>query len=263
MKQWIFYLVVFTLIFSCQSPSLDENRIDPQLRDSILTYLKRFDNSIDKEKSLKKAFQFVQKIDNDSLQTKYLYAIDYRALNSDSKLFLEINELGRNKATKYNDTIYVADFFWNLGDYQLNNNKSDKAYFSYNEAQYLYNLKGDLKNYAQMLYNQALIQSQAKDFTGAEVSLIKVAEISQQTKNYELLYKAYNVLGVTNYNLKNFDVSIKYLNNALQALGKVEDSDLYRASTFNNLGNVYEKLKEYDLAIKNYRKTLSTKKNIR
>ncbi|MBZ9777523.1 tetratricopeptide repeat protein [Psychroflexus sp. CAK8W] len=259
MKHWIFYLVILTLVFGCQSPSKQNLEVNPQLRDSILTYLKNVDNNKNKLNSLKKSFQFIQQIENDSLQIKYLKALDYRALNSDDGIYLSINSLGLEKSVKYKDTLSLANFYWNLGDYQLNNNKSDKAYFSYNEAQYLYNLKGDLKNYAQMLYNQALIQSQAKDFTGAEVSLIKVAEISQQTKNYELLYKAYNVLGVTNYNLKNFDVSIKYLNNALQALGKVEDSDLYRASTFNNLGNVYEKLKEYDLAIKNYRKTLSTK----
>jgi len=259
MKQWIFFLVVFTLIFCCKSPSESTIKINPQLRDSILTYLKKFDNSTGKEKSIKKAFQFVQQIENDSLQTKYLYAIDYRALNSDSKLFLDVNGLGIEKAKKYKDTTFIADFHWSLGDYQLRNNKTDKAYFSYNEAQFLYNLIGDYENYAQMLYNQALIQGQAKDFTGAEVNLIRVAEISQQTQNYELLYKAYNVLGITNYNLKNFDVAIKYYNNALQALGKVEDSDLYRAATFNNLGNVYEKLKDYDLAIKNYRKTLSTK----
>ena len=259
MKQWIVCLVVSTFIFSCKSPSEDNIKIDPQLRDSILTYLKRFDNLIEKEKNIKKAFQFVQQIDNDSLQTKYLFAIDYRALNSDSKLFLDINELGRKKAIKYKDTSYIADFYWNLGDHHLKYNKSKDAYFAYNEAQFFYNLKGDYENYAQMLYNQALIQGQAKDFTGAEVNLINVAEISQQTQNYELLYKTYNVLGITNYNLKNFDVAIKYHNNALQALGKVEDSDLYRAATFNNLGNVYEKLKDYDLAIKNYRKTLSTK----
>ena len=259
MKQWIFFLVVFTLIFCCKSPSESTIKINPQLRDSILTYLKKFDNSTGKEKSIKKAFQFVQQIENDSLQTKYLYAIDYRALNSDSKLFLDVNGLGIEKAKKYKDTTFIADFHWSLGDYQLRNNKTDKAYFSYNEAQFLYNLIGDYENYAQMLYNQALIQGQAKDFTGAEVNLIRVAEISQQTQNYELLYKAYNVLGITNYNLKNFDVAIKYYNNALQALGKVEDSDLYRAATFNNLGNVYEKLKDYDLAIKNYRKIFSTK----
>jgi len=259
MKQWIFFLVVFTLIFCCKSPSESTIKINPQLRDSILTYLKKFDNSTGKEKIIKKAFQFVQQIENDSLQIKYLYAIDYRALNSDSKLFLDVNGLGIEKAKKYKDTTFIADFHWSLGDYQLRNNKTDKAYFSYNEAQFLYNLIGDYENYAQMLYNQALIQGQAKDFTGAEVNLIRVAEISQQTQNYELLYKAYNVLGITNYNLKNFDVAIKYYNNALQALGKVEDSDLYRAATFNNLGNVYEKLKDYDLAIKNYRKIFSTK----
>jgi signal transduction histidine kinase len=259
MKQLIFYLVVLIFIFSCQSPSSKSPEVDPQLRDSILTYLGKFDNNSSKEISLKKTFQFVQQIKNDSLQIKYLVALDFRALNSSSKLFYKINKLAREKAEKYKDTTRLAKFYWNLGDNYLNKNKNDLAYYAFNEAQFLYNQKNDLENYAQMLYNLALIQSQAKDFTGTEVNLIKVAEISQEIQNYELLYKAYNVLGITNYNLKNFDIAIKYLNNALQAVGKVENPQIYRAATFNNIGNVYEKQKNFELAIKNYRKTLATK----
>ena len=259
MKNCLCYLVAILLLYSCQNPDIKSVNIDQQLRDSILIYLKRIDENKKRSLNFKKGFQAIRQIDNDSLQIKYLNALGYRALNTKSVLFSEINELGIEKSLKYKDTLSLARFYWDLGDFQLHKNYADKAYFSYNEAQFLYNLKGYSENYAQMLYNQALIQSQAKDFTGAEVNLINVAEISQQTQNYELLYKTYNVLGITNYNLKNFDVAIKYHNNALQALGKVEDSDLYRAATFNNLGNVYEKLKDYDLAIKNYRKTLSTK----
>ncbi|MFO7744573.1 MAG: tetratricopeptide repeat protein [Psychroflexus sp.] len=259
MKHWIFYLVVLIFIYSCQSPSNKDFDVNPELRDSILFYLKKIDNNIDKEKNLYKTFQFIQQIENDSLQIKYLYATEYRALNNYSELFLEINNLARKKAVKYKDTVRLAKFYWNLGDHYLNFNKADKAYYAYNEAQYLYNLKGDLANYAQILYNQALIQSQAKDFTGAEVNLIRVVEISQNIKNFSLLFRAYSLLATTNYNLRNLDVAIKYHNNALQALGKVEDADIYIAATFNNLGNVYEKQEKYDLAIKNYRKTLSTK----
>jgi signal transduction histidine kinase len=259
MKQSIFYLVVLIFIYSCQSPSSKNPEVDPQLRDSILTYLGKFDNNSSKEISLKKTFQFVQQIKNDSLQIKYLVALDFRALNSSSKLFYEINKLARDKASKYKDTIRLAKFYWNLGDNYLNNSKSDLAYFAYNEAQFLYNQKNDLGNYAQMLYNLALIQSQAKDFTGSEVNLIKVTEKSKEVGNFDLLYKSYNLLGITNYNLRNFDVALKYLNNALQASGKVDDPDLYRAATFNNIGNVHEKQKNFELAIKNYRKTLATK----
>jgi signal transduction histidine kinase len=259
MKQSIVCLVVLIFIYSCQSPSSKSPDVDPQLRDSILTHLGKFDNNSSKEISLKKTFQFVQQIKNDSLQIKYLVALDFRALNSNSKLFYKINKLAREKANKYKDTTRLAKFYWNLGDSYLNENKTDFAYYAFNEAGFLYNLKKDLGNYAQMLYNLAIIQGQAKDFTGTEVNLIKVAEISKKIRNFDLLYKAFNVLGVTNYNLRNFDVALKYLNNALQALGKVDDPDLYRAATFNNIGNVYEKQKNFELAIKNYRKTLSTK----
>jgi signal transduction histidine kinase len=259
MKQLIFYLVVLIFIYSCQSPSSKSPEVDPQLRDSILTYLGKFDNNSSKEISLKKTFQFVQQIKNDSLQIKYLVALDFRALNSSSKLFYEINKLAREKAEKYKDTTRLAKFYWNLGDNYLNKSKNDLAYFAYNEAQFLYNQKNDLENYAQMLYNLALIQGQAKDFTGTEVNLIKVTEKSKELRDFDLLYKSYNLLGITNYNLRNFDVALKYFNNALQALGKVDDPDLYRAATFNNIGNVHEKQKNFELAIKNYRKTLATK----
>lgn len=259
MKRWIYYFVGIIFIFSCQDQKKDKLKVNPDLRDSILIHLKKFDNNINKEENLNKSFQFVQRIENDSLQIKYLKTIDYRALNSNSRYYLKINELGRKTSIKYKDSISLANFYWNLGDFHLTSNKSDKAYFAYNEAGFLYNKKNDLENYAQMLYNLAIIQGQAKDFTGTEVNLIKVAEISKKIRNFDLLYKAFNVLGVTNYNLRNFDVALKYLNNALQALGKVEDPDLFRAATFNNIGNVYEKQKNFELAIKNYRKTLSTK----
>jgi len=62
MKQSIFYLVVLIFIYSCQSPSSKNPEVDPQLRDSILTYLGKFDNNSSKEISLKKTFQFVQQI---------------------------------------------------------------------------------------------------------------------------------------------------------------------------------------------------------
>ncbi|GAA0754940.1 tetratricopeptide repeat-containing sensor histidine kinase [Psychroflexus lacisalsi] len=259
MKRCIYYFVGIIFIFSCQDQKKDKLKVNPDLRDSILIHLKKFDNNINKEENLNKSFQFVQRIENDSLQIKYLKTIDYRALNSNSRYYLKINELGRKTSIKYKDSISLANFYWNLGDFHLTSNKSDKAYFAYNEAGFLYNKKNDLENYAQMLYNLAIIQGQAKDFTGSEVNLIKVAEISKKIRNFDLLYKAFNVLGVTNYNLRNFDVALKYLNNALQALGKVEDPDLFRAATFNNIGNVYEKQKNFELAIKNYRKTLSTK----
>ncbi|SDG41252.1 tetratricopeptide repeat-containing sensor histidine kinase [Psychroflexus sediminis] len=261
MKQCIYHLVVFIFIYGCQSPS-ESNlnvEVDPELRDSILTNLKKFDENRDKKRSLKRAFEFIQQIKNDSLQIKYLKTLDYRALNSNSEIYLNINSLGKEKAEKYNDNLSLANFYWNLGDYYLTKNRSDQAYYAYNEAQHLYNLVGDYENYAQMLYNLALIQGQAKDFTGAEVNLVKVAEISQDTRNYELLYKAFSLLGVTNYNLQNFEVAINYYNNGLQASGKIEDAELYQAATYNNLGNVYEKMENYQLAIKNYRKALSTK----
>jgi signal transduction histidine kinase len=259
MKRCIYYFVGIIFIFSCQSPSSKSPEVNPDLRDSILTYLKKFDNNISKEENLNKSFQFVQQIENDSLQIKYLKTIDYRALSSNSRYYLKINDLGRHLSRKYTDTISLANFYWNLGDNYLNNSKSDLAYFAYNEAQFLYNQKNDVGNYAQMLYNLALIQSQAKDFTGSEVNLIKVTEKSKEVGNFDLLYKSYNLLGITNYNLRNFDVALKYFNNALQALGKVDDPDLYRAATFNNIGNVHEKQKNFELAIKNYRKTLATK----
>jgi signal transduction histidine kinase len=260
MKYWIYCLVgIIFISLSCQDKELLKLEVNSKLRDSILSNLSNFDNSTDKESSLKKTFQFVKQIENDSLQIKYLAALDYRALNSKLDLFLDINILGRKKAKKFNDTISLAKFYWNLGDNYLNNNKSDLAYFAYNEAQFFYNQKDNLENYAQMLYNLALIQSQAKDFTGSEVNLIKVTEITQKIKNFKLLHRSYNLLGITNYNLQNYHVAIEYYNNAIQALGKVEDSDLYKAATFNNIGNVYEKQNNYKLAIKNYRKTLSTK----
>lgn len=146
MKRCIYYFVGIIFIFSCQDQKKDRLKVNPDLRDSILTYLKEFDNNISKEENLNKSFQFVQQIENDSLQIKYLKTIDYRALNSNSRYYLKINELGRHLSRKYADTISLANFYWNLGDSYLNENKTDFAYYAFNEAAFLYNQKNDLEN---------------------------------------------------------------------------------------------------------------------
>jgi signal transduction histidine kinase len=256
MKRWIYYVVGIIFIFSCQDHKKDKLKVNPDLSDSMLIRLSKFDNNTNEE-NLNKPFQFMQIIESDSLQIKYLKTSYCIALDSKSDLFIDINKLGRLKAEKFDDTIYSAKFYWNLGDIYLNQNETYFTYYAYNEAQSFYNQKNNLGDYAQILYDLALIQRKAKDSTGFGINLIKVAEISEKIGNFDPLFKAYSLLGVRNYNLRNFQVALEYLNNTLRA--QVKDSDPCMAAASNNLGNVYEKQGQFEFAIRNYLKILSTK----
>ena len=218
-------------------------------------------NSSEKKKYFDNVVVLINQIDNDSLKIKYLKFISKKYLDQrqleDFKL---TNQRRFNLSKLYGDTINIAKFNWDLGDYYLFQSENDSAYFAYSKAKTNFEALNDAENLSNVTYNLALVQSKVKDFIGSEINLIQSAELAQEIKNFRLLYSCYNLLGIVNYNLENFEVAKRYHENAMQALGKVDNNELLIAASLNNLGNVYEKDGDFDEAIKYYRRTLSAEK---
>ena len=61
----------------------------------------------------------------------------------------------------------------------------------------------------------------------------------------------YNLLGVLNYNLGNYD-------NAILNYNKINELENFNANAYYNLGIVYKKINKTNLAIKNYLKCIKT-----
>ncbi|MFN2260920.1 MAG: tetratricopeptide repeat protein [Psychroflexus sp.] len=266
MRYYILIFVGVSLLLSCQNEQVQsESNSDFQnIRKKIIVNVNlanETNNSSEKKQYFDDVVGLIDQVDNDSLKIKYLKFISKEYLNNRNlEEFKSTNQLGINISKAYNDTLNLARFNWDLGDYYLFQSENDSAYFAYNKARKGFESINDNESLSIVTYNLALVQSKVKDFIGSEINLIQSAELAQETKNFRLLYQCYNLLGIVNYNLENFEVAKRYHKNAMQALGKVDNNELLVAASHNNLGNVYEKDGDFDEAIKYYRRTLSTKK---
>lgn len=266
MKYYILIFVGSLLLLSCQNEH-EQSEIDPDfqnIRGKIISNVSQADqtnNSSEKKKYFDDVASLIDQISNDSLKIKYLKFISKEYLDQRHlKDFKSTNQRGINLSKSYNDTLNLARFNWDLGDYFLFQSENDSAYFAYNKAKKYLEVLNKPEDLSFVTYNLALVQSKVKDFIGSEINLIQSAELAKEIKNFTLLYQCYNLLGIVNYNLENFEIAKRYHKNAMQALGKVDKNELLIAASQNNLGVVYENNKEFDEAIKYYRRTLSTKK---
>ncbi|WP_127844502.1 tetratricopeptide repeat-containing sensor histidine kinase [Psychroflexus aestuariivivens] len=265
MKYYILIFAGILLLLSCQNEQVqtESNPEFQNIRKKIISNVnlaEETNNSSEKKKYFDNVVGLIDQIDNDSLKIKYLKFISKEYLDQRHlKDFKSTNQRGLNLSKLYNDTINNARFNWDLGDYHLFRSENDSAYFAYSKARKDLELINETEILSNVIYNLALVQSKVKDFIGSEINLIQSVELAQKIKNYRLLYRCYNLLGIVNYNLENFEVAKRYHQNAMQALGKVDNNELLIAASFNNLGNVYEKDGDFKEAIKYYRRTLSTK----
>lgn len=132
----------------------------------------------------------------------------------------------------------------------------DSAFYYYNKA--ANNSKDSLE--IAMAYNRmAIIQSDAGDYFNSQESLLQSLKHLDENnpKDYYCLYSDYNELGITNMNLKNYDASIQYLDEAL----KYANDTVTRVITLSNKAVTYQKNGQYDKAISIYDTILSQSRN--
>jgi len=110
-----------------------------------------------------------------------------------------------------------------------------------------------------MAYNQmAAIQSDAGDNFGSQESLLVSLKFldGQKEKDRKCIASDYNELGMSSYNLKDYDAAIGFYQSAL----KFSDSGALKAVIINNEANAYQKKKDYAQALKLYRAVIGPMK---
>ena len=111
------------------------------------------------------------------------------------------------------------------------------------------------KNYI----DKAFVQLYENDYSGCEVSSIQALVF---LKNYEIRqseYDAYNLIGISSNELKNYDNSIVYHNKALNISKQYNliSKFHYQANSRNNIGVVYQNLNKHKEAISNFELALT------
>ncbi len=256
----LYFLALMTS--SCGNNGSDnKEHLSIQTKDSIQLWIDEGrdneTNNKKREESLEKAHEAAIGERNDSIRTKYFSKISLGYLNlNDSSKFRNTNIKTIYLASKIGDTIALAEAHWDLAYFFSRMAVRDSAYYFFSLAHEEFSDSGDNFLAARMLYNMAVEQGRAKDYTGSEINTIRAIELLTPLKKYKELYNSYNNLGSITKELGEYDSSIEYYKKALAYAEKLDNSNTISNLLQNNIGNVYKERGLFSEAISYYKKVL-------
>ena len=250
---------------SCTKKNNLNKSISPE--DSLPVYLSLAnDINLDyylKQKYNQKAFSIIINQKNDSLSRANLFKVANRYYNmNDLKSYREISELVLDKSVSAKDSSSIAKAYTYLGDYYSAHIVSDSAFRNYFKAQKIYLQIDDKYNLSKTLLSKASLQYNEGDFFESEISVFKALSILKQQKNVnDQLYECYNLLGILYNEKEEYARALEFQNKALVTLNdKTIPPDLQlKATSLNNIGFVYMRMRKYKQAIGYFEEGLKEK----
>ncbi len=266
MNKFSYYIFILILLFLGCKRTPKKVDIYNNPKDSLNYFLEIANNdSIPysvRDKYNKKALSFTSQKNNDSLNRVYYFKIANRFFNMNNfedyrKTTLKIIK----NATVSKDSINLAKAYNYMIDYHIKFKNSDSIYWYNNHAEKLYSKLKDHVNIQKVLFNKAVLQHNAGDFLGGEKTVFEILKHLRHNNDAAMLYECYNLLGVINAELAEYDLAKKHYDLALNASSNPELLPEYQleAFTLNNIGilNLYQK--KYGEAIKVFEIALSQK----
>ncbi len=262
MNRGIFYCLIFFIAISLFNCNSGKDSFSNEMKiDSVQFYLNKATNdSRDSNVYFEKALEFNRKNKIDSVRIKNGLKISYKALKAnDSIHFVKANNQAQNLAKKLNDSIALAETFWNKGSFYYRINEVDSSYYYYQRAYKIYAKKDKEYYEAKMLYNMAFIQGRIKDYLGCENNLFKAIEIYKEKNKYKSLYKSYNLLGNLYLEVEDYENALNYHLESLENLNKIKDEGNFRIGTLNDIGVTHKTFGKYNKAIISFKEALAEK----
>lgn len=198
---------------------------------------------------LHQAYKNILITQEDSLKVKYFsrLSLAYLKLN-DSSQFRRTNKQTISLAKKIQDSTALAEAHWDLALFFNNEEVKDSSFYHYSQSQKIYQgLKKDLYS-ARMFYNMGIIQVSIKDYTGAEINIIKAIELFKPLNENRRLYYCYNTLGAIYTSLEEYDMALEFHEEALEYIQKAKLGDDLEVLSQNNIAVAYQEKGEYKTA---------------
>ncbi len=259
-------LSFFLLILSCQ-----KKRNAVEYKSKVIIFLKDLDTSSSKEAVKEKALdtlsQFLLTHDNDSINRNLIFKVanKYYFLNKHDK-YLKLTEEVYKLSIEKKDTSHIAKSLCYFGDYHNVKSNFDSAFSYYDKSEKLYKTLKDTLMLGKLSLLKGGLLFDSGNFAESETEAVKALQLLSKTKNKDLIFNCYNIIAISLKELNNYKKSLEYFDLALLQLVKQENENYpkntierYRISTYNNIGRVYEKMKNYPQAINYYTLGLQTK----
>ncbi|MFT5737975.1 MAG: two-component system NarL family sensor kinase, partial [Maribacter sp.] len=208
--------------------------------------------------ALLKGLQYAEKIKEDTAKSKAFSQISYAFFGQgDSLFFRQTNRTTILLAKQARDSIALAEAYWDLGAFYQRISVPDSAYYSFFQAQQLYEAKNNPSLSGRMFLNMATQQEAIKDYVGSEANLILGIQRLKSLNDFRQLSACYNLLGVITKDLGDYDKAIEYYNEASFYTKKLDANGSLLLNIKNNLGVVYQRKKDFTSAIDNFKAILS------
>lgn len=171
---------------------------------------------------------------------KYLYIFFFLILSCSKKENLEAKNSFYDKAFNYREK-----------------NKYDSAFLYFDKARDLFLKQKDSFGAGKCLINMAIIQEQFADNFGSQETSLQALRYFDENNltHFDYLKSNYNNLGITSYNIKNYDDAVKFYDSAIKFAGDTKEEKVY----LNNKANAYRELKEYNKALSIYDSLIKNK----
>jgi len=206
---------------------------------------------------LNEAYELSTQLKVDSLKSLYIFKISNKMLKlKEYSSFRDLSEEYLLLAEELNDTMRIADYYWNMGLYYSKIEVSDSAFYSFKKASQNFSNVGHKYYEAKMDYNMAFILRRSKNYIESEAYAFNSISKLNSQENKVLLYRDYNHLGLLYYDMKQYDYSINYHQKALNIVSVLPKGNIYLERSLNNLSLIYQKQEKYDLAIETLNEAL-------
>ncbi|MGH1387170.1 tetratricopeptide repeat-containing sensor histidine kinase [Kordia sp.] len=256
MTHRLFIFIIFFFSSFCLAQNEEKNDVQKLINKSRDQKL----NLDERIEAINEAYKLNERSSyHDSIRSKQLQSISKSYFNlNDTINFKKTYKEGLDLADKTNDSMSMANHYWNIAFYYRKNDIKDSAFFFYDQAKnILQDIDPKNQDIGKLLLNMARIQKELKDYSGSQFTLTNAIKLFELHNDSKRLYSCYNNLGIIFMNLEDYENSLQYHNTALKYLQKIKENDRLKTYTLNNIGLVYRDQGKYEDAIENFKQALS------
>lgn len=264
MKKSFAFVFFNIVLISCNYNK--ENRLGEQSKDSLFIYVDKAKNrNLENETRLyfsKRAYSILTSSDNSKSNRHNLIELAqiYYNINANTE-FKKTIKHAIERSLEAKDSSSIANAYNLLGNQYINVGKNDSAYFYILKSEKLYRKLNDSLSLGKNYLDKAYVQLYESDYSGAELSSIQALSNLKNFNEKLREYQAFNLIGISSNELKNYDNALSYHYKALDYVNRYSEINSskihYRSSTLNNIGYVYLNKENFKEAEKNFRLALN------
>ncbi|HRE76463.1 MAG TPA: ATP-binding protein [Flavobacterium sp.] len=258
MKRFFVFIIFLIVAFACDNISSNKES-NSAIQDSIQLYIQNAHNFELPEneviQSLNKAQDLIKTLPRDSVyfKNKIYVAFIYDNIGKKQEFKNTVLEL-IDEAIQAKDSFYLARAYTYLGEYYSDNVVMDSAVINFQQAEKIYFGIKDNIGIGRMHVKMATAKHKVRDYLGSEKSAVLALTYIRLENNKLLEYEAYNILGITCLDIKDYEKAKEYFQKAYRIASEEQlvnfGSYQTMAVSLNNLGWI-------NLKTSNYREALS------